>query len=211
MESIEPKESVEPEEKKIPEEKKAPEEKQVPRLSNGETAGRRGGEGPQFYYSRERRLLKAPASVRALYEDRGAAGFNLLRPLVSTKSNAVLFGTMVVLVFISLVISFSGLGEKSYLGNRISVSALRYEGAVLIVLKKTSRAAAYTGPLDIAVSPADAADSPAYPHRVTLSSRRAEEFRFSVPFDGPEFLVTVSASPEIAGKADSLAFKIKSK
>jgi hypothetical protein len=192
-----------------------PEEKKVPGLPGGEKTGgvRRDGEEPQFYYSRERRLLKAPASVRALYEDKGAPRFNLLRPLVSTKSNAVLFGTMAVLVFIALVISFSGLaGEKSCLGNRISVSALRYEGAVLIVLKKTSRAAAaYTGPLDIAVSPAGAADSPAYPHRVTLSSRKAEEFRFSVPFDGSEFLVTVSASPEIAGETGSLAFKIKSK
>jgi hypothetical protein len=207
MESTEPMEPTESMESTEPEEKK------VPGLPGGEEAGgRRSGEGPQFYYSRERRLLKAPASVRALYEDKGASGFNLLRPLVSTKSNAVLFGTMVVLVFITLVMSFSGLtGEKTYRGNRISVSALRYEGAVLVVLKKTGRPSAYTGPLDIAVSPADAADSPPYPHRVTLSSRRAEEFRFSVPFDGPEFLITVSASPETAGETDSLAFKIKSK
>jgi hypothetical protein len=191
-----------------------PEEKKVPRRPNeGEALTRPGDGEPQFYYSRERRLLKAPASVRALYEDRGKPGFNLLRPLISTRSNTVLFGTLVILVFITLVMSFSGMaGGRSYLGNRISVSALRYEGAVLIILKKTCRGDAYTGPLDIAVSPsAGAADSPIYPHRITLSSRRAEEFRFSVPFDEPELLVEVSADPEISGKEDSLAFKIKSK
>jgi hypothetical protein len=179
----------------------------------GEAPGgeRRGDEGPQFYYSRERRLSRAPASVRALYEDRGKGGFSLLRPLVSSKPNAILFGTMTALILITLVMSFSGLaGGKDYRGSRISLSAIRYEGAVLVVLKKAvSRREAYTGPLSIAVSPLSGA--PAYFHRVVFSSRKTEEFRFSVPFDEPELLVELSGDPEGSGKGDSLAIRVKTK
>jgi hypothetical protein len=176
-----------------------------------------GGE-PQFYYSRERRLAKAPESVRALYENRGKPGFSLLRPLVSTKSNAILFGTMAALILISLVVSFSGFaaGEQDYRGSRISVSAVRYEGAALVIIKKTVRGggAGYTGPLYIAVSPLEespAAGSLPYPHRVVFSSRKAEEFRFSVPFEEPELLVELSGDPEGPGEGGSLAFRVKTK
>jgi hypothetical protein len=172
-----------------------------------------GGE-PQFYYSRERRLAKAPESVQALYEDRGKPGFNLLRPLVSTRSNAILFGTMVALVLISLVVSFSVAGEQDYRGSRISVSAVRYEGAALVIIKKTVRGGGegYTGPLAIAVSPLNKpSESLPYPHRVNFSSKKTEEFRFSVPFEEPELLVEISGDPENPGEEGSLAFKVKTK
>jgi hypothetical protein len=183
---------------------------------NGIPNESRGGDGePQFYYSRERRLAKAPASVRALYEDRGKPGFNLLRPLVSTKSNAILFGTTVVLIFISMVMSFFGFaaGEKDYRGSRVSVSAVHYEGAALVIIKKTTRGNGYTGPLGIAVSPLgkSSAESSPYPHRVVFSSRKTEEFRFSVPFEGPELLVELFGDPEKPGEGDSLAFRVKTK
>jgi hypothetical protein len=176
---------------------------------------RRGEEGPLFYYSRERRLSKAPPSVQALYVDQGKPHFSLLRPLISSKSNAILFGTMVALILITLVMSLSGLaGGKDYRGCRISLSAIRYEGAVLVILKKTaSGGEAYTGPLALTVSPlAKAGDSQLqYPHRVVFSSRKTEEFRFSVPFDEPELLVELSGNPGDSEKGDSLAFRIKTK
>jgi hypothetical protein len=173
---------------------------------------RRGEEGPQFYYSRERRLSRAPAPVRALYEDPGKPGFSLLRPLISSKPNAVLFGTVAALILITLVMSFSGvIGGKVYRGSRISLSAGRYGGAVLVVLKKTiTGEEAYTGPLSLSVSPlagAGVSGAPAYPHRVFFSSRKTEEFRFSVPFDEPELLIELSAGD--SEKGDSLVFKIK--
>jgi hypothetical protein len=177
----------------------------------GEAPERRPADGePQFYYSRERRLSKAPASVRALYEDQGRPRFNLLRPLVSTRSNAVLFGTLVVLAFISLAMGFSafGAGAQDYRGCRISVSALRFEGAALVTIKKTVRGEGYAGPLDIAVSPVSGGESPTYPHRVIFSPGKSEEFRFSVPFEGPELLVRIS--PE-TGEGDGLAFRVKTK
>jgi hypothetical protein len=194
-------------------------EKKIPsRPNEGEalTEGRKGDEGPHFYYSRERRLSRAPASVRALYEDRGKGGFNLMRPLISSRPNAILFGTMMALILISLALSFSGLtGGKEYRGSRVSVSAIRYDGAVLVLLKKTnSRREAYTGPLSVTVSPLTAG-APAYPHRVVFSSRKIEEFRFSVPFDEPELLVELSGDPEGSEKGDHgatrLAIRIKTK
>jgi hypothetical protein len=124
-----------------------------------------------------------------------------MRPLISSRPNAILFGTMMALILISLALSFSGFTRgKEYRGSRISVSALRYEGAVLVVLKKTnSRREAYTGPLSVTVSPL-AAGAPAYPHRVVFSSRKTEEFRFSVPFDEAELLVELSGDPEGPGE-----------
>jgi hypothetical protein len=197
-----------------------PDEKKIsPRPNAGEalTEARRDEEGLRFYYSRERRLSKAPPSVQALYEDRGKPGFSLLRPLVSSRSNAILFGTMMALVLITLALSFSGLGGgKDYRGNRISLSAVRYEGAALVTLKKTATGGeAYTGPLALTVSPASKADRaalvPPYPHRVVFSSRKTEEFRFSVPFDGPELLIELSGNPGDTEKVDSLALRIKTK
>jgi hypothetical protein len=120
---------------------------------------------------------------------------------------------MAALILITLVMSLSGLtGGKDYRGSRISLSAVRYEGAVLVILKKTSFSReAYTGPLAVTVSPpAKAAGVSAYPHRVVFSSRKTEEFRFSVPFDGPELLVELSG-PDGPGAGESLAIKVKTK
>lgn len=191
-------------------------EKKVPSPPNeGEALSEnRKEEGLPFYYSRERRLSRAPAAVQALYEDTGKPGFSLLRPLVSSRPNAILFGTMAALILIVLVMSFSGLtGGKEYRGSRISLSASRYDGAVVVVLKKTVVGGeAYTGPLALTVSPLNGpSGAPVYPHRVVFSSRKTEEFRFSVPFDEPELLVELSGDTGDSEKTDSLAFKIKTK
>jgi hypothetical protein len=201
-------------------------EKQRPNEGIPLTENRIPEEGVQFYYSRERRLSKAPASVQSLYEEKGPAKFNLIRPLISNRSNAILFGTMAALALIIVAMSFSGITARGqdYYGNRISVSGVRYDGAAVIVFKKKQRDAggAYTGPLDISVSPKTAALQKAdgsrqagdgtlpYPYRLVLSSRTEEEFRFSVPFEETELLL------EISGGDDSLpmtrlAFTVKTK
>jgi hypothetical protein len=176
-----------------------------------------GGEGPVFYYSRSRRLSRAPAKVRALYEEKARPKFNLFRPLLSTRANTILFGTMAALLLISLVISFSGLGNRTgdYYGNQISVQAVRYDGSAVVVLKKNRRegGAAYTGPLEITVSPEESsltAESGApYLYRLHLSSRTSEEFSFSVPFEEPRLVVGISHAG--AGEGGGLVFRIKTK
>jgi hypothetical protein len=124
---------------------------------------------------------------------------------------------MVALVLITLVINISGLGQgtRDYYGNRVSVSAVRYEGVAVVSLKKTRRdgGAAYTGPLDIAVSPQGDVNSGAepavYPYRLNFSSRASEEFSFSIPFEGTRFVVRISH--EGSGEGGSLAFNIKTR
>jgi hypothetical protein len=177
-------------------------------------------EGLPYYYSREHRLSRAPDSVRALYEGKAPPKFNLLRPLLSTRLNTVLFGTMMVFTLIILAVGFSGIAsrEQDYYGNRVSVSAARYDGAAVITLKKNRRpdGVAYTGVLDVAVFPqalAQAGDSgippAAYPYRVSFSSRPAEEFHFSVPFEETELVVKIFHEETEGG--GSLAFKVKAK
>jgi hypothetical protein len=193
------------------EEKKAGWPNEGMALSDGHT----GEEGLQFYYSRSRRLSRAPANVRALYEETAKPKFNLMRPLVLGRPNAILFGTMVALVLISLAIGLSGLarGAQDYYGNRISLTAVRYGGTAILTLKKTRQGngAAYAGPLDITVTPLKAGGAPVsgYPCRVNLSFRSPEEFSFSVPFAESQFLVEISH--EGAGEGGGLAFKIKTK
>jgi hypothetical protein len=111
---------------------------------------------------------------------------------------------MVCLVLITAVLGFSGiLAGQDYYGNRISVSAVRYDGAAVIMLKKTrTKDEAYTGPLEITVSPPA---GPGHPYRVVLSSRKTEEFRFSVPFEETDLLL------EIFSEQGSLAFKVKTR
>ncbi|MDR3146148.1 MAG: hypothetical protein LBU21_07710 [Treponema sp.] len=166
------------------------------------------GEGPAFYYSRSRRLARASADVRALYEEQEKPKFNLLRPLLSTKPNAILFGTLVALVLITLALNISNrwTGARDYYGNRVSLSAVRYEGTVVLTLTKTRQDGAYTGPVDIVVSPLEG-EGQEYPHRISFSSRSPEEFSFSIPFTGSGFAVRISRE----GEGDSLAFRVKTK
>jgi hypothetical protein len=196
------------------------EEKEAPGRPNEGiplSENRTGDEGIQYYYSRERRLSRAPESVRALYEEKAPPKFNLMRPLLSSRPNAILFATMVALVLITMVVGFSGVnsGDQDYYGNRIAVTAARYDGVAVITLKKNQRRGgmAYTGPLDIAVFPRTAAAedaSPArYPYQLTLGSRSTEEFHFSVPFEETELTVEISHGEAEEGR--SLAFKVKAK
>jgi hypothetical protein len=198
----------------------AEDEKSRPNEGLPLTENRIPEEGLQFYYSREHRLSKAPDTVRSLYAEKGPSKFNLLRPLISSKSNAILFGTMVSLALITVVMSFSGIMNRGgdYQGNRITASAIRYDGAAVILLKKNARnvETAYTGPLYISVSPTTtpttATAVATYPYRVVLSSRKTEEFRFSVPFEENELQIEISGEGEDGAVVEgSLAFKIKTK
>ncbi|MDR0401291.1 MAG: hypothetical protein LBH51_10190 [Treponema sp.] len=174
---------------------------------------RPGEEGVQYYYSREHRLAKAPDSVRALYGARERPKFNLMRPLLSSRSNAILFAAVAALTLITLVMGLSGVGESDYYGNRIAVTADQYDGATVITLKKTRRrnGMAYTGPLDIAVFPQAKDDSgpAAYPSHINLGPQAVEEFHFSVPFGETELVVEISHEGTEEGR--SLAFKVKTK
>jgi hypothetical protein len=166
-------------------------------------------EGLNFRYSRERRLANAPKSVQELYTA-APVRFSLLRPLIASKPRAAMFASIVLLCIAILVISLVGYADDAYTlgGNRVLVQAVKYEGAIIVILKKTIKNAnqAYTGAVDLAVSPAvpeGAEDYPIFVHRVFFSYQDEEEYRFSVPFDSTE-LVLVFQYEE-----NTLAVKIK--
>lgn len=180
------------------------------RLSR-ESAG--SGE-PTFYYSRERRLAKAPRAVRDLYKDEPPPRFNLLRPLIGSKPRAMMFGSIVLICLTMLVLSIFGYtgNTHSLAGNRLTVGAQKYQGTVVLSLTKTiprgglwGGGAPYTGAVDVAVSPANRTGDtpPVFFHRVFFSLAAAEEYRFSVPFDTEELLVVLQT------EKNSLSLKIK--
>ncbi|MDR0585193.1 MAG: hypothetical protein LBG57_12745 [Treponema sp.] len=176
------------------------------------------GEQLNFYYSRDRRLEKAPRSVRDLYENEPPRRFSLLRSLTGSKPQAMMFGSIVLICVTMLTLSILGYTSDTYslAGNRLSVQADSYEGAVMVKLKKTVKKSglfpgddAYTGAVDLAVSPArpgpGAEAPPVYYHRVFFSLENTEEYLFSVPFDSGELVMVLQT------EKDTLKLKIKIK
>ena len=174
-----------------------------------------GGDEPAFYYSRERRLAKAPQAVRDLYKEEPPLRFNLLRPLIGSRPRAMMFGCIVLICATMLILSIFGYTGGSYAlaGNSLSVQARHYDGALVVTLKKTVKKgglfptdAPYTGAVDIAVSPAarDAGETPpVFYHRVFFSIETAEEYRFSVPFDSDELVMVLQSETK------SLSLKLR--
>jgi hypothetical protein len=162
------------------------------------------GEELTFHYSRERRLAKAPQTVRDLYREDPPPRFNLLRPLIGSRPRAMMFGTIMLICVTMLILSIFNITGNTYslAGNVLSVQARRYEGALVMTVKKTvkkgvflSGGDVYTGAVDVAVSPAlQAAGGEAPPvffHRIFFSLENVEEYRFSVPFDSGELVVVL--------------------
>jgi hypothetical protein len=167
-----------------------------------------------FYYSRAARLAKAPKSVQALYEESPKRKFGFFRALTATRPLAMLFISIMFFSAVIMVISYLGFNDASYIlgGNRVSVSAIKFQGETFIVLEKTfqENQDVYTGVVDIAVSPeaageGDPAAYPVFTHRVFFSLNPAEEYRFSVPFEAEKLLMV------LLGEQDSAQFTVKVK
>jgi hypothetical protein len=176
------------------------------RLSRPEgTENPTGEEGLHFHYNRERRLAKAPQAVKDLYTvKKKPSRFSLIGALVSTKPTAMLFFTIAILCAAMIVLSLVGFFDSSYLldGNKLNIRGTRYEGTVIMVIRKTiKKGAGYSGAVDIAVAPlaaplvaplaAAAEDYPVFYHRIFFSAEADEEYRFAVPLDPPELALVL--------------------
>lgn len=168
------------------------------------------GEQLNFHYSREHRLESAPQSVRDLYDNQNNKRFNLFSPLVADRPRRMLFGTIVILCIVILIFSATGLFNKTYSleGNKLDIRGTGYEGTAIIVIRKTvNKAPAYTGAVDIAVSPVAPQDEeyPVFYHRIFFTLEQDEEYRFVIPFDSPQIamvLQTEKNSLKITVKVD---------
>ena len=167
------------------------------------------------YYDRERRLEKAPQSVRDLYKMETTYRFNLLKPLVRTKPLAMMFFTIIVICVLILVFSMLGFAgaDNTLDGNRLSIQAIRFEGNIIMAVDKSIRkgsimdrfsasALPYTGAVDIAIQPllksgeAGAEARSEIPedlffHKIFFTFEPEEHYRFSVPFDTDELAVVM--------------------
>jgi len=144
------------------------------------------GEGLPFYYSRERRLEKAPEAVRNFYNGQQSVRTGLLYSLTADRPRKILFFMIILLCMTILFLSILGYFDTSYLldGNKIEITAASYEDAVIIVLKKTIKNKdAYNGAVDIAVSPVvmSGEDYSLFTHRIFFTAENEEPYRFAVP------------------------------
>jgi hypothetical protein len=175
--------------------------------------------GIVYHYNRERRLEKAPQTVRDLYKaEPPLQRFNFLRPLVRTKPLAMMFATVVVASLLILVISVLGLASNSHNldGNQVSIQAIRYEGATIMIVKKTVRKSvlgrvsnlgpAYSGAVDIAVQPlikpgadGDLSSEDIFYHKIFFTFEPEESYRFTVPFDSGELALVLKTEKKTIG------------
>ena len=168
------------------------------KLSKSDDALPGENEELHFYYNRERRLEKAPQSVKDLYKEHPKTRFSLFRPLVADKPRKILFFSIVVLCIMIWIISLLGYFDSSYSleGNKIEISATVIEGITIVEIKKSHDALlrSYSGLVDIAVSiPLEEGNDEAslFFHRIFFSPETEEQFTFVVPFDNPLLLMVL--------------------
>jgi hypothetical protein len=152
-------------------------------------------EGFTFYYSRERRLAKAPQAVRDLYNEEPPKRGGPLRVLLNSKPKVMMFASIVILCVAILFLSTFGYIGSAYEldGNKLAVQAVKYEGAVIVAVRKTINknfinrfSSPYTGAVSVAVTAPDILPEDAFHHRIFFTLESNEQYRFSVPFDSDE-------------------------
>jgi hypothetical protein len=161
-----------------------------------------------FRYSHEHRLEKAPRAVQNFSTGKGKRPF-IFAPLAGNRANVTLlimiFAFCVFLSIISRVVSDRNVYKLE--GNSITVSALRYEGNTFVVVKKQAeKADAYTGAVDIAISPEKRTSSseanmsdgepPIFTSRFYFMPEAYEEFRVSTPIEIEHALILMQTETE---------------
>jgi hypothetical protein len=169
------------------------------------TEKKNGKEELVFYYSREERLARAPKPVQALYGEAPKKKFGFFRALTATKPLAILFVSIMIFCAFIMILSIFDLAGSRYTlgGNSLGIRAVKFQDETIVVLVKTVRDGkeAYTGLVDIGVSPAasgesDDADYPVFTHRIFFSLRDEEEYRFSLPFAADELVMVLQGEGE---------------
>jgi hypothetical protein len=163
---------------------------------------------PVFYYSREHRLSRASAEVRALNEGKPLRP-GLSKTLFATRANTLVFITLVIVIVFGLGTRFAGRGKEKNIklgGNTLSLAVFTVEETrILEIVKNAPKSGeVYIGEVDIAVSPVmpkpkdgEAKEPPAmFTHRVFFHPSDSEAFHVSLPFDGNDFFVILKSPGE---------------
>ena len=98
-----------------------------------------GDEDIVFHYNRERRLERAPESVRWLESRRGVRNGGFFKVLFATRASKLLFFTIVALVLAyNLGSLFTGTHSSGKLGeDRYAVKAFWFDGKVLVSIRRS--------------------------------------------------------------------------
>ncbi|MDR2842281.1 MAG: hypothetical protein LBV52_03660 [Spirochaetaceae bacterium] len=148
-----------------------------------------------FYYSREERLKKAPQCVRDLYEAQPVKRFAFFRSLVDTRTKAFMFISIIAICLVVLAMTYLVPQKtgKELLGNEITASAIRYDGATFVVIKKTiKKIGAYTGIVDVNIA-SIANGKNQYDSEIFWTDAAEEEARYRLPFNANEISIQMQA------------------
>jgi hypothetical protein len=163
-----------------------------------------GHEDVTFYYSRERRLARAPEKVQMLHAGAFTRRPGLFRSLVATKSMAFLLLAILMLSATALVMSYllNRESNQNMLGNSFTVEAFRFQGSTYVAIKKQAATKdAYSGPLEVAVSPylkePERSQFPIEIKKLVIGLQQREEYRFSVPFEAEKMVMLLKCKEEM--------------
>ncbi len=151
-------------------------------------------DGLVFHYSRERRLKGASDAVRRLNDPAHRRRPSLFQTLVPNRSSAFLL--LAIFILSSTVVVTRLLVPPPHTatlaGNRLALSAFRYQGGTYLALKKSSIGEeAYRGPAELTI--ADPVAGVVLATRtITLGAEKTEEFRLSIDGEHEQVLVTVT-------------------
>ena len=161
-----------------------------------------------YYYSRERRLNHASPRVRAL-NDGTPNRPSLSNSIFGTRGNIFLFVSIIIIcAMFGLAFRSSGRGSETKLGkNTVTLRITREEGILILEIVKNSpkTGEAYTGEVDIAVSPVlpksgENEINREYPgvftHRVFFHPVDTESFQSTLPFEENNFVVLLIAGDD---------------
>ena len=188
---------------KTPDEKISPVEK---RLANDTVLIDNVEQDPVYYYSREHRLSRASAQVRAHNEGTSTRP-GLSKSLFGTRGNIFLFVSIIIIcAMFGMTSRFSGRESPGVKlgGNTLALTIFREEEILIFELLKNAPKSGniYTGEVDIAVSPVmpksdDGAIPDVFSHRVYFHPAEYESFNIALPFfEEDNFVVLIIAGEE---------------
>ena len=159
---------------------------------------------PVFYYSREHRLERASARVRA-FNSENPEKRSIAKTLFGTKSNAlILMSILIICAMYGFTSRSSSRGTNVQLGaNSLNLTVIREEETLgLRIIKAVPKSGEfYIGAVDIVVSPViakleEGEEPQVFRHRIFFNPTESESFFVSLPFDDSDFYVFLSADDE---------------
>jgi len=143
---------------------------------------------PVFYYSREHRLSRASPRVREL-NDSKFGKMSVSKRLFGNRGNVMTFIMIIIsCLMLSFVSKYMQVKTDVKLGgNTVTMTILKEENTLIMDIAKQGpkTGAAYSGEVDIAVSPLKVKGEtpPVFYHRIYFSQAAYDNFQISLPFD----------------------------